>query len=157
MNRNFKTSKKKRNNYIYYKEDGTKTVLLPGEDGVTEVEIEILHALDDDEFDRNRKETRRHSSIDDVSDKSKFLKDIYVDVEDEVFTNIERKAIKKIIHKALLELKPQQQDLINSLYLSNNPMSQAEYADKLGIAEDSVKKKALRIRKKLKEIIEKNI
>lgn len=152
--RNFKTSKSKRNNYIYYSVNGTKTVLTPGEDGITEAIIETLHQLDDEEADNNRSETRRHSSIDDLNDKSKYLKDLYVDVDDEVFSNIEREAIKKIMHEVLEELKPQQRDLINALYLSDNPMTQAEYAEKLGIKETSVSQKAWRAKAKIKKLLE---
>lgn len=42
MSRKFKTSKKKRTNYIYYGKGSIKTVLIPGEDGVTEAIIETL-------------------------------------------------------------------------------------------------------------------
>jgi RNA polymerase sigma factor (sigma-70 family) len=151
MSRIYKTSKKKRTNYIYYGDGGSKTVLTPGENGVTEAMIETLHSLDDEAVDEERRETRRHSTLDELNDKSKFLKDLYVDVEDEVFTKVEREAIKKLIHEALAELKPKQQELIKCLYLSDKPMTQKEYAEKNGVAEDSVKKQALRVRNKLKE------
>lgn len=72
-------------------------------------------------------------------------------MEDEVFTKVEREAIKKLVHEALAELKPKQQELIQSLYLSDRPMTQKEYAKKNGVAEDSVKKQALRVRNKFKE------
>ena len=153
MFRKNKTSKKKRTNYIYYGEDNSKTILMPGKKGVTEVIIETLHNFDDLEFDNDRRERRRHESINEVNDKAKMVKDYDADVEDIVFSNFEREAVKEIVHKALSKLKPDQQDLINNLYLSDNPMSQKEYAYKLGIEEDSVKKKAYRTRKKLKEII----
>jgi RNA polymerase sigma factor (sigma-70 family) len=153
MSRIYKTSKKKRTNYIYYGDNGSKTVLTPGEDGVTEAMIETLHSLDDEAVDEERRETRRHSTLNELNDKSKFLKDLYVDVEDEVFTKVERQAIKKLINEALAELKPNHQELIQCLYLSDKPMTQKEYAEKNGVAEDSVKKQALRVRNKLKEII----
>mgnify|MGYP001077705491 CR=1 FL=1 len=152
--RKFKTSKSKRNNYVYYSTNRTKTILTPGEDGITEALIETLHQLDDEEVDNNRRETRKHSSIDDLNDKSKYLKDIYVDVQDEAFSNVEREAIKKIVHEVLEELKPQQSDLINELYLSDNPMTQAEYAEKLGIRESSVSQKAWRTKEKIKKLLE---
>lgn len=46
MKRAYKTSKKKRTNYIYYTAEGTKIVITPGEDGVTEADIELLHTMD---------------------------------------------------------------------------------------------------------------
>lgn len=158
MSRKFKTSKKNRINYIYYDSNGIKTVLIPGEDGVNEATIEILHQFDDEEVNNNRRETRRHSSIDEINDKSKYIKDLYVDVEEEALSKIESEATKKIVQDTLLELKPQQRDLINKLYLSDNPMTQAEYAEELGIEESSVSQKAWRARTKIKKIIEnKNI
>ncbi|NMA73032.1 MAG: sigma-70 family RNA polymerase sigma factor [Bacteroidales bacterium] len=158
MSRKFKTSKKNRINYIYYDSNGIKTVLIPGEDGVNEATIEILHQFDDEEVNNNRRETRRHSSIDEINDKSKYIKDLYVDVEEEALSKIESEATEKIVQDTLLELKPQQRDLINKLYLSDNPMTQAEYAEELGIEESSVSQKAWRARTKIKKIIEnKNI
>ena len=158
MSRKFKTSKKNRINYIYYDSNGIKTVLIPGEDGVNEATIEILHQFDDEEVNNNRRETRRHSSIGEINDKSKYIKDLYVDVEEEALSKIESEATEKIVQDTLLELKPQQRDLINKLYLSDNPMTQAEYAEELGIEESSVSQKAWRARTKIKKIIEnKNI
>lgn len=158
MSRKFKTSKKNRINYIYYDSNGIKTVLIPGEDGVNEATIELLHQFDDEEVNNNRRETRRHSSIDEINDKSKYIKDLYVDVEEEALSKIESEATEKIVQDTLLELKPQQRDLINKLYLSDNPMTQAEYAEELGIEESSVSQKAWRARTKIKKIIEnKNI
>lgn len=158
MSRKFKTSKKNRINYIYYDSNGIKTVLIPEEDGVNEATIEILHQFDDEEVNNNRRETRRHSSIDEINDKSKYIKDLYVDVEEEALSKIESEATEKIVQDTLLELKPQQRDLINKLYLSDNPMTQAEYAEELGIEESSVSQKAWRARTKIKKIIEnKNI
>lgn len=154
MSRNYKTSNKNRINYIYYGADGSKTVLIPGKDGVTEATIEILHQLDDEAYDINRNETRRHGSIDEVNDKCKWLEDIYTDVQDAVFTDIERESIQKLVQEALLKLKPQQRDLIYKLYLSEDQLSQAEYAKELGIEESSVSQKAWRARKKIKMIIE---
>ena len=55
MKRAYKTSKKKRTNYIYYTAEGTKIVITPGEDGVTEADIELLHTMDDDEVDEQRR------------------------------------------------------------------------------------------------------
>jgi DNA-directed RNA polymerase specialized sigma24 family protein len=52
-------------------------------------------------------------------------------------------------------LKPKQRDLIHALYLSDKPLSQAEYAAKLGIAEESVKQNAWRARNSLKKILKK--
>jgi len=154
MSRNFKTCKDNRTNYIYYGADGSKTVLIPSENGVTEAIIETLHTLDDLEFDINRKETRKHDSLDDFNDKAETVVDIRVNVEDEVFSKLESETANTLVHKAVSMLKPQQRDLIYALYLSKKPMSQAECAESLGITESSVAQKAWRARKRLEEILE---
>ncbi len=155
MSKKYKTSKKNRTNYIYYGDDGHKTVLTPSTEGVTGAIIETLHSLDDEEVDNNRRETSKHDSIFEVEDKTETIIDHGAAVEDMVFSSIEKEAVKKIVREALAELRPQQQELIQGLYLSERPMSQAEYAVKHGIEEKSVSQKARRAKKKLKEILEK--
>ncbi|MFR9201476.1 MAG: hypothetical protein ACLVML_11950 [Candidatus Gastranaerophilaceae bacterium] len=54
--RQFKTSKKNRTNYTYYYADGTKFTLTPGENGITEADIAMLHESDDTEFNAQRRE-----------------------------------------------------------------------------------------------------
>ena len=55
MYRQYKTSKKNRTNYIYYTVDGTKIIIAPGEDGVNTMDIELLHTMDDEEVDEQRR------------------------------------------------------------------------------------------------------
>ncbi|WP_418790940.1 RNA polymerase sigma factor [Phosphitispora sp. TUW77] len=55
MTRQYKTSKKNRINYIYYTAEGTKIVINPGENGVTEADIGLLHSMDDLEVDEQRR------------------------------------------------------------------------------------------------------
>ena len=154
MSRKFKTSKKKRTNYIYYGEGSSKTVLIPGEDGVTEAIIETLHSLDDEEVDNNRRETRRHSSFDDLNDKAETLTDPDGDVEDRIISKLERERAKATVDEAVSTLKPKEQNIIKWLYLSDKPLTQAEVGKRLGMAEDSVKESAFRIRAKLREILQ---
>lgn len=57
MARNFKTPKKARATYkVYDAYDRIVAEFIPGQDGVTEVLIQQLHAADDDEYDANRRE-----------------------------------------------------------------------------------------------------
>ena len=56
MQRHVKTSKKKRTSYIYYDANGRKVIeLVPGQDGITETDIELLHSMDDEEVDEQRR------------------------------------------------------------------------------------------------------
>lgn len=57
-----KTSTDKRGTYIYY-EEGKKTEIIPGMDGVTEINIvKKLHSFDDAEVYNNIKNSRRKST-----------------------------------------------------------------------------------------------
>ncbi len=157
MTRKFKTSQKKRTNYIYYGGGNGKTVLIPGEDGVTEAIIETLHSLDDEEVDNNRRETRRHSSFDDLNDKAETLADLGGDMEDRIISKLEREEVKTKVNEAVSTLKPKEQGIVKDLYLSDMPLTQAEVAKELGMTEAAVKKSAYRIRAKLKEILQSKI
>ena len=100
MKRAYKTSKKKRTNYIYYTAEGTKIVITPGEDGVTEADIELLHTMDDDEVDEQRRYDYRvtrhldayHDGEEEAAhDRNKYLADdnanpeqLIIQAEDEV-------------------------------------------------------------------------
>lgn len=153
MSRSNKTSQKNRTNYIYYGVDGTKTVLIPGEDGVTETIIQALHSLDDEVYDINRKETRRHESLEGMGDKTETVIDSSVNLEQSFISKEEQNTNVSLVHKALTKLRPQQQEIIKALYLSDKPISQADYARQLGIEESSVSQSAWRAKNKLKEII----
>lgn len=101
----------------------------------------------------DRSETRRHESIDELGDKASNIKDSNLDVEEAVISAIEGEQAKKILEDILPQLKPDQQALIRKLYLSDKPISQAEYAKELGMEEASVSQKAWRIRNKIKKLI----
>ncbi|MBZ9633326.1 sigma-70 family RNA polymerase sigma factor [Clostridium sp. FP1] len=153
MQRNLKTSKDNRGTYIYYGEDGSKVLIMPGENGVTEAMIQTLHSLDDEEVDNNRRETRRHNSLDEITDKDDSFIDKTVTIEESTLDKIESKDTQERVRQAVSTLKEKEEQIIEWLYLSPTPLSQAEVGKILGIAEDSVKKSAMRIRKKLKELL----
>ena len=109
---------------------------------------EIILELDKEEYNCNRKETRKHKSLS-LSDKSIENMSISSDICDDVFKNID----KEKLHKAISLLKPDEQELLHNLYLNDKPITQNEYANILHINEKSVQEKSRRIRKKLKKFL----
>ena len=123
---------------------------------VEEVEVEpevaeTLKELDRQEYNNTQKETRRHTLISAMEYEGQCFVDQNSDAE--------RIAIGKIgaekFWAAFRRLNPKQQDLLYALYLSDRPISQAEYAVRLGIHEKSVKQNAWRARKDLKDFLKK--
>ena len=53
-----KTWTKDRGNFTYEFLDGTRVVLKPGEDGVTEADIALLYRMDDREVENNNKNVK---------------------------------------------------------------------------------------------------
>ena len=97
---------------------------------------DVVIKLDKEEYNCNRKETRRHKSLS-LSDKSIENMSISSDICDDVFKNID----KEKLHKAISLLKPDEQELLHNLYLNDKPITQNEYANILHINEKSVQKK----------------
>lgn len=57
-----KTSSKQRTTYTYIDAEGNRIVLRPGENGVTEVHIKMLHSMDDAEVYNNIKNAKPEPS-----------------------------------------------------------------------------------------------
>ncbi len=119
-----------------------------------EVENEVaitLKELDRQEYNNTQKESRRHVLLGTLESESANLADPRIDTEQAAIRRIDSRKLRL----ALQQLKPQQQALIYKLYLSQKPLSQAEYAAVLGVREESVKQNAWRSRLALKKILEK--
>lgn len=67
----------------------------------------------------DRKETRRHQSLDKSLEHGWDIPDRRVNVEEEA----ERNEITQRLYKAIAQLKPQQQELIRRVYFNNEKMS----------------------------------
>ena len=89
-------------------------------------------------------------SFDCLLDAGVELSDPAADVE----TIILQKEQNRALYAAIMKLRPQQQHILISLYLANNPLSQAQYAERTGLSEASVRQKAWRARCALKKILE---
>ena len=109
---------------------------------------EIILELDKEEYNCNRKETRRHKSLS-LSDKSIENMSLSSDICDDVFKNID----KEKLHNAIPLLKPDEQELINKIYLNKTKLSISDYAKLANVSQNAIKQRLKRIRKKLKSFI----
>lgn len=141
-----KTSKDKRINYIYYQENGSKTILTPGENGVTEANIEILHYLDDVEFNNNRTETRRHLSLDKSIEENIQYADKF-DVEEEVWRKFDNEDLQKVIS----QLNSKQQELIKAIFFEG--IKKSEFAERKGVSHQAISSQLSTVLKKLRKKI----
>ena len=119
-----------------------------------EVEQEIaetLRELDRQEYNNTQKESRRHVFLGGMGYEGENLVDLCMDTE--------QIAIGKIgaakFWAAFRRLKPQQQKLLYALYLSDQPISHAEYAKSNSLREESVWQSAWRAKNSLKKLLEK--
>jgi RNA polymerase sigma factor (sigma-70 family) len=163
MSRAYKTSQKKRTNYIYYTAEGTKIVITPGEDGVTEADIELLHTMDDEEVDEQRRYDYRVTSHLDAyhdgeeeaaNDRNKYLADdtgnpehLIVEAENEA----EHQDMLDKLRKAMEFLLPQQRELFKKVYLERR--SNTDIAAEEGVTEAAIRNRL----KKLHERLRKNL
>lgn len=163
MSKAYKTSQKKRTNYIYYTAEGTKIAITPGEDGVTEADIELLHTMDDEEVDEQRRYDYRVTSHLDAyhdgeeeaaNDRNKYLADdtgnpehLIVEAENEA----EHQDMLDKLRNAMEFLLPQQRELFKKVYLERR--SNTDIAAEEGVTEAAIRNRL----KKLHERLRKNL
>lgn len=163
MSRAYKTSKKKRTNYIYYTAEGTKIVITPGEDGVTEADIELLHTMDDDEVDEQRRYDYRvtthldayHDGENELAnDRNKYLADdtanpehLMLQAEDET----EYQDMLDKLTKAMECLLPQQKELFQKVYLEKR--SNTDIAAEEGVTEAAIRGRLKKLHERLRKIL----
>ena len=95
----------------------------------------------------NRRETRRHQSLNELNDKVDLITDESVDIEKDILQKFE---IDKL-YDAMSKLKPPEQELMHKLYLSKNPMTQIEFSKEKNISVGNIKMRLQRIKLKLKK------
>ena len=148
--RQYKTSKKNRATYTYYSADGKKLMeLVPGENGVTEADIAMLHEQDDLEYNAQRREDYHapvHYDSYTVSD-GPYLTDIDSSPEDLILGALdasERKAAIRMLWNALL---PQQRELVMKKLrgMSNTDIAAAE-----GVTEAAVRNRLKKVQERFK-------
>ena len=89
---------------------------------------DVVIELDKEEYNCNRKETRRHKSLS-LSDKSIENMSISSDICDDVFKNFD----KEKLHNAISRLKPDEHELSHKVYLDLDKINITKYANSLGV------------------------
>lgn len=159
MSRKFKTSQENRTNYIYYTAEGTKIVITPGGDGVTEADIEFLHAMDDaDVGEQRRHDYRAKSSLDTLGDMApdynKHLADestnpeqIFIDAEEEA----EYLDLLDKLSKAMESLLPEQKELYKKVYVDKR--TNTDIAKEEGVTEAAIRHRLKRMHDRLRKFL----
>lgn len=152
--RNYKTSKANRATYRYYDIDGKlKCELIPGQDGVTEVLIQQLHAADDDEFDANRREAYHvpvhymaytTSDAEEAEDRNSYLADEAADPSIIFEKAFSRAEFKREFREHWNRLTKEQQRLV--IRKANGETNVAIAAEQ-GVSEAAIRKQLKRIQK----------
>jgi RNA polymerase sigma factor (sigma-70 family) len=158
MQRHVKTSKKKRTSYIYYDADGRKVIeLVPGQDGITEADIELLHSMDDEEVDEQRRYDYRiaehldaYHEGEEAGDRNKRLADNRTNPEAVLIAKeeeIEHEERLSRLREAMETLEPQQRILFEKKYISKR--SNTDIAAEEGVSEAAIRNRQKKIHQKL--------
>jgi len=137
------------NEYTFHFDDGTSQRMVCGEDGVDLLHIITLRGEARLWNNNEERETDKHSRIDDFPDTYGELKDKTVDVEGEVLRSLDSEEVRAAVKK----LKPDEQYLMQRLYLDEKPISQSDLAQELQVTENTIKQRAKNTRTKLKKMI----
>lgn len=154
-----KTSKKNRTTYIYYGADGKKLMeLKPGENGVTEADIAMLHEQDDMEFNAQRREAY-HAPVyydgywvgdhREAADRNPYLCDTAEGPEELVVKEIEAEEREKAIEILWAALLPQQRELVLKKLKG---MTNTEIAANDGVSEAAVRNRLHKIQERFKRV-----
>ncbi|HEY9574544.1 MAG TPA: sigma factor-like helix-turn-helix DNA-binding protein [Lachnospiraceae bacterium] len=163
MTRKFKTSEKNRINYVYYTADGKKIVITPGENGVTEEMITLLHTYDDEEVDAGRREdyhvpVRFEGYSDDegleLESRNSYLADSLADPLEKLMKAIKEEELETKIGNlktALSTLTGKQRETIEKKFFKG--MTNTAIALEEGVSEAAIRNRLTKIYKNLEKKI----
>lgn len=132
----------------------------------TEIEVDdkwanIVHEMERQEYNSNRRETRRHESLyktNRYEDNDEFCNDPYpaeTDTESEVImreNNAELNEKLRQLAKAIEQLTPSQQDLVKKVILGD--MSVSDYAEDQGVSQPAISGRKERVVNSLKKFFQ---
>ena len=137
-------------------DDGKKTISVWLDDETARIlgeckDERIMHDYIVEEYRANlieRKETRRHQSLENSTDNGFDIADETQDVESEIMRSIDADNL----HKAITSLEPQQQWLIQQIYFEGR--SKSEIACELHVGKSAISNRLKKIFSKLKKFLE---
>jgi len=160
MSKNYKTSKKNRTHYIYYTAEGSKIIITPSENDVTEADIEFLHSWDDAEVDEQRRTDYRTSHLDayhngeneEANDRNSYLADDSTNPESVLIDNEDEKAHQDrliTLTAAMESLLPQQLELFKKVYVERR--TNTNIAVEQGVTETAIRNRLKKMHEKLRK------
>ena len=160
MTRQFKTSQKSRTHYIYYTAEGSKIIIAPSENSVTEADIKLLHSLDDTEVDEQRRIDYRTSHLEayydgyheEANDRNGYLADYRTNPETILIDHEDEKARQDRHFKlttALKSLLPQQLELFKKVYVDKR--TNTDIAAEEGVTEAAIRNRQKKMHDKLQK------
>lgn len=157
MPRRSKTSLPSRIRYIYYDAEGKKLTLAPGSDGVTEADITLLHAMDDEEFDNDRRHAGKRAFI--PSPSGSGNNDVYSDPLDGIadpgsgiIELLEADEQYAALRMAVKALDPGQRALLHAVYFQRRKIT--DIAAEQRVSHAAITDRLKRIYKKMKKTFE---
>lgn len=123
-------------------------------DGMNYTDVEVTEEfaaqyaeMEHREFLINRKETRRHQSL----DKSMEHGFDAADPNDNVFEQVEQRLWTEKLYKAIAALSPEQQELLRQVYFEYIP--QTKIAEQEGVTKKAINNRLARILQRLKKFL----
>lgn len=114
---------------------------------VTEDIGEIVIEIERDTYNSNRRETRRHNSLEEMHNQGLQFKDNDADI----LSIVEEKETNEGLYNVLDKLLPQQKELIFKVFFKD--MSIIDIARSEGVSEAAIRNRLKKIYKKLKKIL----
>lgn len=127
---------------------------INGKDIDVEVTQEFARAfeqLKEEEKNNERRETRRHFSLEALTEEGFQVEDPKADIEDQLYKKLENNALVS----AIKSLDPNQKWLIEQVFFLNR--TQQDIAEELGVNHTAVRNRLRKIYKKMKKFFKKGV
>lgn len=128
--------------YTYYFNDGTKSIVeVPNE------LYDILIAFDDEELNNNRRNTRRHSSLEGLAENGIEI----ADKNSDACEQCKNKELTDKIDAIIASLTPSQRELFEAIFYDKQKV--IDIAEKQGVSQQAITDRLTRIQKKFVKLL----